>query len=551
MRQAQEATILERAEEIKAEGESRRKLLMDAVPQVKRCRTHWDYVLEEMAWLANDFAQERLWKRAAAAQLAHLSARCEGVAGLQRRQQWKAQQKQQQPPPPSQQQEQQTQEGAAKSATDDASAMDVDEKASAAATATAAVASGATAVEPSATTTAEAKPKGDGKTATKTEAADGGKAPEKKDAAPVAAPAATAAAAAKGTPSETAVGGEGVANATETAKGGDVEMEDWWLEGTSSPISPLCFSVEMEEVMKILHLVEEEHNTVVRKAENQLREVEEAMRRSVLEPMSFAKGDMLHLQDSDLAWEPTAEELAALPDGLKAKKKRPKKVSAKSLAAAEGEAGKIGEDGQPKEKPMTAAELKRLRTQQRAEAKAAEKAAKKAALLAAKAAAAANADMMEGHKGKKKKMAETLAEAIATGLPRRSHKAGGGEVNRKNQQAHADRQAAATGQLPGAHLQDPSGSSPQGITTEGPGKKKSQRNRAAEKARRQAKAAAAAAGLSVPVPVPAPWSSSEDKVLCAIVHEFGSNWGLVSDVIYSNRCEQYERTLLHRYFVAR
>jgi len=29
-------------------------------------KAHWDYVLEEMQWLANDFAQERKWKKAGA-----------------------------------------------------------------------------------------------------------------------------------------------------------------------------------------------------------------------------------------------------------------------------------------------------------------------------------------------------------------------------------------------------------------------------------------------------------------------------------------------------
>ena len=31
-----------------------------------RVKTHWDYVLDEMEWMANDFAQERKWKLAAA-----------------------------------------------------------------------------------------------------------------------------------------------------------------------------------------------------------------------------------------------------------------------------------------------------------------------------------------------------------------------------------------------------------------------------------------------------------------------------------------------------
>ncbi|KAH9566418.1 hypothetical protein CY35_04G129200 [Sphagnum magellanicum] len=45
----------------------------------RRKKAHWDFVLEEMAWMANDFMQESLWKRAAAAQ----TCRC---IALQRRQ---------------------------------------------------------------------------------------------------------------------------------------------------------------------------------------------------------------------------------------------------------------------------------------------------------------------------------------------------------------------------------------------------------------------------------------------------------------------------------
>lgn len=31
-----------------------------------RNKTHWDYVLEEVKWMANDFRQERIWKRVSA-----------------------------------------------------------------------------------------------------------------------------------------------------------------------------------------------------------------------------------------------------------------------------------------------------------------------------------------------------------------------------------------------------------------------------------------------------------------------------------------------------
>ena len=38
--------------------------------EVARPRTHWDFLLQEMAWMAADFAGERLWKMAAASKLA-------------------------------------------------------------------------------------------------------------------------------------------------------------------------------------------------------------------------------------------------------------------------------------------------------------------------------------------------------------------------------------------------------------------------------------------------------------------------------------------------
>lgn len=36
------------------------------VSEPPRIKAQWDYLLEEMAWLATDFAQERKWKKAAA-----------------------------------------------------------------------------------------------------------------------------------------------------------------------------------------------------------------------------------------------------------------------------------------------------------------------------------------------------------------------------------------------------------------------------------------------------------------------------------------------------
>eukprot|EP00897_Mesotaenium_endlicherianum_P002831 jgi/Mesen1/2576/ME000162S01705 len=66
-----EACILEEAEAIKAatkknlEWARKRTAIV-----VSRCLCLWDYMLEEMAWMAVDFAQERMWKVAAAAQVA-------------------------------------------------------------------------------------------------------------------------------------------------------------------------------------------------------------------------------------------------------------------------------------------------------------------------------------------------------------------------------------------------------------------------------------------------------------------------------------------------
>lgn len=34
------------------------------VQEPTRGKAHWDYLLEEMQWLAADFAQERKWKKA-------------------------------------------------------------------------------------------------------------------------------------------------------------------------------------------------------------------------------------------------------------------------------------------------------------------------------------------------------------------------------------------------------------------------------------------------------------------------------------------------------
>lgn len=44
-----------------------------------RPKSHWDYLLEEMQWMAADFAQERRWKEAAAKKVcadASIESRC-------------------------------------------------------------------------------------------------------------------------------------------------------------------------------------------------------------------------------------------------------------------------------------------------------------------------------------------------------------------------------------------------------------------------------------------------------------------------------------------
>nr|XP_018666729.1 helicase SWR1 isoform X3 [Ciona intestinalis] len=64
-RAKQEAVVQRRVAELRKQGLwSQRRL--PKVQEPPRNKTHWDYLLEEMRWLAADFAQERKWKRAAA-----------------------------------------------------------------------------------------------------------------------------------------------------------------------------------------------------------------------------------------------------------------------------------------------------------------------------------------------------------------------------------------------------------------------------------------------------------------------------------------------------
>lgn len=69
-----ESQVHERISELRKEGQwsaSRLPKLMEAT----RPKSHWDYLLEEMRWMAADFAQERRWKEAAAKKLVRTCAR--------------------------------------------------------------------------------------------------------------------------------------------------------------------------------------------------------------------------------------------------------------------------------------------------------------------------------------------------------------------------------------------------------------------------------------------------------------------------------------------
>ncbi|KAH3876855.1 hypothetical protein DPMN_000706 [Dreissena polymorpha] len=58
----QEAQVMSRIAELRKEGlwSSRR---LPKVQEPPRPKAHWDYLLEEMQWLAADFHQERKWKK--------------------------------------------------------------------------------------------------------------------------------------------------------------------------------------------------------------------------------------------------------------------------------------------------------------------------------------------------------------------------------------------------------------------------------------------------------------------------------------------------------
>ncbi|CAH9099825.1 unnamed protein product [Cuscuta epithymum] len=71
---ADEDSILEEARIIEAKHKRITELSAVTCPTENHRKSHWDYVLEEMAWLANDVAQERLWKITAASQISYQAA---------------------------------------------------------------------------------------------------------------------------------------------------------------------------------------------------------------------------------------------------------------------------------------------------------------------------------------------------------------------------------------------------------------------------------------------------------------------------------------------
>lgn len=67
----QEVYVMQRVSELQRDGMWSEKRL-PKVQEPQRPKAHWDYLLEEMVWLATDFAQERKWKKAAAKKCARM-----------------------------------------------------------------------------------------------------------------------------------------------------------------------------------------------------------------------------------------------------------------------------------------------------------------------------------------------------------------------------------------------------------------------------------------------------------------------------------------------
>lgn len=78
----QENQIHQRIADLRKEGLwSLRRL--PKLQEAPRPKSHWDYLLEEMQWMATDFAQERRWKVAAAKKvdLGHRQSQFSGSLG--------------------------------------------------------------------------------------------------------------------------------------------------------------------------------------------------------------------------------------------------------------------------------------------------------------------------------------------------------------------------------------------------------------------------------------------------------------------------------------
>ncbi|CAM8973554.1 unnamed protein product [Rhodiola kirilowii] len=69
-----EESVLAEAKIIQAKRKRMAELSMRSLPLENCEKSHWDFLLEEVAWLANDFIQERLWKMNAAAQISRKTA---------------------------------------------------------------------------------------------------------------------------------------------------------------------------------------------------------------------------------------------------------------------------------------------------------------------------------------------------------------------------------------------------------------------------------------------------------------------------------------------
>ncbi|PKU63483.1 E1A-binding protein p400 [Dendrobium catenatum] len=70
-KKAHEDAILKEARIIETRLKKAGVPSIGCISSEKGKKSHWQFVLEEMAWMANDFMQERLWKIAAAAQVCH------------------------------------------------------------------------------------------------------------------------------------------------------------------------------------------------------------------------------------------------------------------------------------------------------------------------------------------------------------------------------------------------------------------------------------------------------------------------------------------------